>query len=155
MSLGRDCVRCGALNILRPAMAPPIRFPRNPRAAGGRASGVGGPVAVSVVEPGCGCVLAVRALRARRRLICRSRRTMTLVILTGHTPAGNTVRLHMGHSEEWPRRKGSMHSGWKTWWQGSSRTWDLFGSKSSMHIGQVGCDQVLDVAGFGISGAEE
>lgn len=27
MSLGRDCVRCGALKILRPVMAPPIRLP--------------------------------------------------------------------------------------------------------------------------------
>lgn len=153
MSLGRDCVRCGALKILRPAIAPPIRLPRSPRAAGGRAGGADRPVAVPVAEVGGG--FPARALRARTRLICRSRRTITLVILTGHTPVGSTVRLHMGHREEWPRRNGSMHSGWKMWWQGSSRTWHLLGSKSSMHIGQVGCDQELDVADCGTSGADE
>jgi hypothetical protein len=80
-------------------MAPPILLPSDPRAIGGRVSGVG-----TVAEDGAdaepGWVLAVCALRARMRLICRSRRTMTLVIWTGQTPAGNTVCLHMGHSEE-------------------------------------------------------
>ena len=116
ISLGRGCIRWGALKILRPVIAPPILLPSDPRMAGGRASGADEPAAVSVVEPAC--VLAARALRARIRLICRSRRTMIFVILTGQTPVGKTVCLHMGHNEEWLRRKGSMHSEWKMWWQG-------------------------------------
>jgi hypothetical protein len=80
-------------------MAPPILLPSDPRATGGRVGGVG-----TVTEEGAatelGWVLAVCALRARMRVIWRSRRTMTFVIVTGQAPAGNTVCLHIGHSEE-------------------------------------------------------
>jgi hypothetical protein len=78
----------------RPEMAPPIRLPSDPRAVGGRVGGAG------TVDVELGWVLAVCALRARMRLIWRSRRTMTFVILTGQAPVGNTLCLHMGQSEE-------------------------------------------------------
>ena len=113
MSLGGGCVRWGALKILRPVKAPPNRLLSEPRATGGRAGGAAGSGAASVAE--LGCVLAARALRARMRLMCRSRRTMAFVILTGQAPVGNTLCLHMGHNDEWFRRKVSIHSGWNTW----------------------------------------
>lgn len=94
ISCGRDCVRTGALKMRRPDMAPPILLPSDPKATGGRVGSAG------TVDAELGWALAVCALRARMRLIWRSRRTMTLVILTGQAPAGNTVCLHIGHSEE-------------------------------------------------------
>lgn len=78
----------------RPDMAPPILLPSDPKATGGRVGGAGAVDAVLV------WALAETALRARMRLMWRSRRTMTFVILTGQAPVGNTLCLHMGHSEE-------------------------------------------------------
>ena len=111
MSRGRDWVCSGALNMRRPVIAPPIRLESDPRAIAGRL-GSGNDTGV-VPGTELGCEFAVRALRARIRLMCRSRRTMTLVMLTGQAPFGNTLCLHIGHSDEWLRRKVSMHSGWK------------------------------------------
>ena len=51
-----------------------------------------------------------------------------------------------------------MHSGWKMWWHGSSRTCVSSTSKSSMQIGHVGWDHdadVPDVGTVGIVGADE
>jgi len=98
ISRGRDWARSGALKMRRPVIAPPIRLESDPRAMAGRPGSGNGTEATPGTE--LVCEFAVRALRARMRLMCRSRRTMTLVILTGHAPFGNTLCLHIGHSDE-------------------------------------------------------
>jgi hypothetical protein len=133
MSAGRDCARSGALKTRRPPIAPFMRLPNEPKAPGKRR-------VFSAELAAAGCELAEWPPRERMRVMYRSRRTMTLVTLTGIAPGGRTLCLHKGHSEELLSRKVSMHSGWKMWRQGSSRTCVWFGSKSSMQMGHVGWD---------------
>lgn len=61
---------------------------------------------------------------------------------------GKTVFLHMGQRLLLSRRKVSTHSGWKMWWQGSSRTMvpdslveESGATKSSRQIAQVGWEK--------------
>lgn len=145
ISGGREMLCSGALKMRRPDMAPPIRLPSEPAIL------VGG----WVESPGT-VVAWPFAARRRMRLICRSRRTMTFVMLMGQSPLRSALCLHMGHREELLRRKVSIQSGWKMWRQGSSRTWVSPCSKSSRQIGQVGCSQVADaVALAGTVDADE
>lgn len=103
-------MRTGALKMRRPVIAPPMRLPREPIAVAGRAGRDGSGVTLSGAE--LGGAFDTCALRARIRFMCRSRRTITFVIGTGQTPVGKTLCLHIGHNDEWLRRKGSMQSGW-------------------------------------------
>lgn len=93
-------VRAGALKMRRPGKTPLIRLEI---VAGCSTSGC----------PAFDGVLEASSLRASILVMYRSRRTMAFVMGTGQMPAGNTLCLHMGHSDELLRRKVSMQSGWK------------------------------------------